>query len=117
MDLEGKFETFLAILLLEITTPSQFDNAVRQLHMNFPKIHGWLEWWLRPTVTSMICPTKHVMDPSVAAEVLSTSNTVEHQHQLLHHAVGIDHDCIKGIENLYLHAQEMEAQYNTIASV
>ncbi|KIM78861.1 hypothetical protein PILCRDRAFT_577491 [Piloderma croceum F 1598] len=116
VDLEGTFETLLAILLSEITTPSRFDNAVRQLRMNFPKIHGWLEWWLKPTVASMIFPAKRVMDSSVAVEVPSTSNAVEHQHQLLHHAVGIDHDCIKGIENLYLHVQEMEAQYNAIAN-
>ena len=115
-DLVGTFQELLTTLLSESTTPSQFDDAVRQLRMTFPKIHGWLEWWLKPTVASMIFPAKHVMDPSVAAEILSTSNPIEHQHQLLHHAVGIDHDCIKGIKSIYLHVQEMEAQYNAIAS-
>lgn len=116
VELVKTFDTLTRIMLSEDTTPSQFDNAVRQLRMHFPRIHGWLEWWLKPTVASMIFPAKTVLDPSVMAEVPNTSNPIEHQHYLLHHATGIDHDLIKGIENIYLHVQEMEAQYKAIAS-
>lgn len=108
------FDDGIRRLLSPSTTSTQFSEVVTSLKSQFPRINGWLNWWLRPTVASMIFPARSVVDPVVAASVPSTSNPVEHQHSLLHHATGIDQDLIPGIEKLFLHVQELEAQYNAI---
>ena len=112
--LVNTFDNFLRQLQSPDMTHPVFDETVRSLKSTFPKIHGWLNWWLRPTIASMIFPVKSVVDPFLASQVPSTSNPVEHQHSLLHHATGTDQDLLPGIEKMYLHVQELEAQYNAI---
>jgi hypothetical protein len=62
----------------------------------------------------MIFPAQSIVDPSHAQSVPSTSNPAEHQHSLLHHATCIDQDLIPGIQKLFLHVQEIQAQYEVI---
>ena len=62
----------------------------------------------------MIFPACSFVDPAVAEQVLFTSNPAEHQHSLLHHAVGVDRDLIPGAKKLFLHVSEIESQYRAI---
>ncbi|KAF8951007.1 hypothetical protein BDZ97DRAFT_2067954 [Flammula alnicola] len=78
------------------------------------RIHGWLSWWLRPAFASMIFPAVSAIDRTIADQIPTTSNPVEHQHSLLHHAVSVDQDLIPGIKKLFLHVQELESQYSAI---
>ena len=91
-----------------------FDDAINALCSTFPKINGWLSWWLRPAFASMIFPACSFVDPAVAEQVPSTSNPAEHQDSLLHHAVGVDQDLIPGAKKLFLHISEIESQYRAI---
>lgn len=113
-DLVDVFDDSIRRLLSPSTSSKQFSEVVTSLKDQFPRIHGWLDWWLRPAIASMIFPARSVVDPAVAASVPSTSNPIEHQHSLLHHATGTDQDLQPGIEKLFLHVQKLEAQYDAI---
>ncbi|KAJ7721712.1 hypothetical protein DFH07DRAFT_946809, partial [Mycena maculata] len=108
------FDDSLRRLLSQNTTPVQFDETVTRLKTTFPRIVGWVNWWLRPPIASMIFPARSVVNPDLAAQVPSTSNAIEHQHSLLHHATGTDWDLVPGAENIWLHVRELEKQYEAI---
>jgi len=110
----GAFDRILRILVSERTSREEFDENVKLLRTTFPRIDGWLSWWLRPTFASMIFPSHSAVDRTISNQVPSTSNAAEHHHSLLHHAVGTDHDLIPGIQNLFLHVQELERQFSAI---
>lgn len=103
-----KFMEMLYIMTAKSTTPELFQTTIDQIKLMFPHIHGWLEWWLRPTIASMIFPAKSSIDPALAEKVPSTSNPIEAQHSNLHSAVGKDHDALTGVHKLYLHVKERE---------
>ncbi|KAF8169648.1 hypothetical protein BJ912DRAFT_861971, partial [Pholiota molesta] len=109
-----EFNRYLCILVDEGTTHDEFDKTIDLLHSNFPRIHNWLSWWLRPTYRSMIFPAYSMLDPDIAAQVPKTSNPAEHSHSLLHNAVGTDQDLIPGIRKLFLHVKQLESQFNAI---
>lgn len=110
----GAFDRILRILVSDRTSQEEFDDNVKLLRTTFPRIDGWLSWWLRPTFASMIFPSRSAVDRTISNQVPSTSNAAEHHHSLLHHAVGTDHDLIPGIQNLFLHVQELERQFTAI---
>ncbi|EMD39282.1 hypothetical protein CERSUDRAFT_122698 [Gelatoporia subvermispora B] len=93
---------------------AQFDAAVTELRATFANIKAWIDWWIRPAVASMIFPAKSKISPEHAAEIPLTSNAVETQHSLLHHATGTGQDLVVGIECLVLHVEEMEQHYSSI---
>lgn len=111
------FDNYIRQLLSASTTEVGFDNIIITLKAELPRITDWLSWWLRPAIASMIFPAKSSMDPILAGKIPSSSNPIEHQHSLLHHAAGSDHDLQKGIHYIFLHVQEMEAQYNSIKGI
>jgi hypothetical protein len=113
-DLINTFDNLLRQLQSPDTSHHLFNESVQTLKCTFPHIHGWLNWWLRPTIASMIFPVKSYVNPLLANQVPSTSNAAEHQHSLLHHATGTDQDLLPGIEKIYLHVKELELQYNAI---
>jgi inorganic triphosphatase YgiF len=108
------FNDLLHTLLSQHSSRQDFDDAINTLRSTFPKINGWLSWWLRPAFASMIFPACSFVDPAVAEQVPSTSNPAKHQHSLLHHAVGVDQDLIPGTKKLFLHVSEVESQYRAI---
>jgi hypothetical protein len=108
------FEKILRELVSPVTTSERFDEALLLLKTTFPAIKHWISWWERRPIASMIFPAKSSVDPDLAAKAPSTTNPIEHQHSLLHHAVGKDQDLVPGIEKLYLHMREMENKYNAI---
>jgi hypothetical protein len=113
-DSTDTFDHILHTLVSPATSSEDFSKNVQVLRTDFPRINGWLNWWLRPNFASMIFPACSKVNLAVSTQVPSTSNPAEHSHSLLHHAVGTDHDLIPGIKRLFLHVQEIEAQYNAI---
>ena len=108
------FDRLLRILLSSHTSLTDFNITVASLHVDFPQLKAWLAWWLRARVAAILFPVKMAVDTDTVMEVPSTSNAVEQQHSLLHHASGIDHDLVAGIRNLHLHVVELEKHYNAI---
>ncbi|KAH7908558.1 hypothetical protein BJ138DRAFT_1205112, partial [Hygrophoropsis aurantiaca] len=94
----------------------EFDSAVKQLRDDFPRVEGWLNWWLRPAFASMIFPSRSQVSPALIERLPGTSNPVETQHSLLHRATGTDQDAHQGVKKIFLHVEEIRAQYNAILS-
>ncbi|KAH9891606.1 hypothetical protein C8Q73DRAFT_782313 [Cubamyces lactineus] len=88
------FEQLLRRMLDPLCTESDFDVAVRDLRRTFPRIQSWISWWLQPLVARMLFPVKKTMSEEDAARLPRTSNPVETQHSLLHHASGKGHNLI-----------------------
>ncbi|KAF8217308.1 hypothetical protein K438DRAFT_2082802 [Mycena galopus ATCC 62051] len=113
-ELLDTFDSALRRMLSKNTTREGFAETVTMLKTTFPRIGGWANWWLRPTIASMIFPALSVVDPESADKVPSNTNPIEHQHSLLHHATGTDMDLVQGAENIWLHVRELEKQYDAI---
>ena len=113
-DLTETFNDLLHSLLSQHSSRDDFNDTVNTLHSTFPKINGWLSWWLHPTFASMIFPACSSVDQNVAEQVPSTTNPAEHRHSLLHHAVGVDQDLIPGVRKIFLHVSQIESQYKAI---
>ncbi|KAJ6569381.1 hypothetical protein B0H19DRAFT_1066129 [Mycena capillaripes] len=108
------FEHSIREMLSPNTSSDRFDELVLELKRAFPQTKSWLSWWERRPIASMVFPAKSAVTPELAAKVPSTSNPIEHQHSLLHHAVGKDQELLPGLEKLYLHVREMEKKYQAI---
>lgn len=108
------FESMLRRMVSVNTGPEEFQGIVDTFAKQFPRVYGWLKWWLKPTISSMIFPACRSLDFDVSSRVPKTSNPSEHQHSLLHHAAGTDQDLLPGIKLLYLHVTEIERQYTAI---
>jgi hypothetical protein len=78
------FQGFIYQLLSQDTTSSGFDKVAKEIESEFPRIKGWLKWWLRPANASMIFPAKRTMSEGVSDATPTTSNPIEHQFSLLH---------------------------------
>ncbi|KAJ3519178.1 hypothetical protein NMY22_g13323 [Coprinellus aureogranulatus] len=98
---ESKQERFRAVthkLLSE--SADEFYEAVECVWNEFPQFDIWIGWWLKPSIAQMAFPSQRRADPDTVAQTPSTSNAVEHLHQLLGHASGSNHEIIDGIEEL-----------------
>ncbi|KAJ7621668.1 hypothetical protein B0H17DRAFT_1151812 [Mycena rosella] len=113
-ELSNTFEKSLRELLSPKTISERFDSVILALEATFPAIKNWVGWWERRSIASMIFPGESAVDPALAAKVPSTSNPIENQHSLLHHAVGKDHELLPGIEKIWLHVREVEKNSNAI---
>lgn len=108
------FEEFCQLALGSSTTRSQFDDIVDRVESILPRLHGWLEWWLRPRIRSMAFPSQSEVDPDLLEDTPNNTNPVETQHSLLHHAGGTHHDLVPGVKHLHLHVKEMEKHTGAI---
>ena len=95
-------------------TPEEFLAMVAEFQAEFPKLAGWLDWWLRPTVAPTIFPSCTRTVATRLLETSATSNPVEGQHSLLHRATRTDLDVLEGIRYLYKHMARFEKQYLAI---
>lgn len=110
----SRFDQLLRELLSPLSTEDQFGSAVHALNAEFPALQNWIAWWLQPLVARMIFPVRKTMSEDDARQLPHTSNPVETQHALLHHAVGKGHDLQTGIKALFLHCVEMEKRYQAV---
>ncbi|KAF6749356.1 hypothetical protein DFP72DRAFT_1142473 [Ephemerocybe angulata] len=85
-----------------------FLQAVSTLKEKFPTTINWISWWLQPSFAQMIFPSQRRVDPETDRQTPYTSNGVEHEHQLLGHAVGKRQDIPDGILELHKFVKEME---------
>lgn len=114
----GSADEFLrlcGIITADTSSLDDWKGGVVTIRTSFPRIEGWLSWWLRPTIASMTFPACSQVDREVLAQIPATANAAEQSHSLLHHAVGKDQDLIPGIKNLYLHVKELEKRYDAIS--
>ncbi|KAF6752572.1 hypothetical protein DFP72DRAFT_849711 [Ephemerocybe angulata] len=86
----------------------RFLQAVSTLKEKFPTTINWISWWLQPSFAQMIFPSQRRVDPETDRQTPYTSNGVEHEHQLLGHAVGKRQDIPDGILELHKFVKEME---------
>ncbi|KAL1942572.1 hypothetical protein VTO73DRAFT_6174 [Trametes versicolor] len=107
-DQRDDFEYLLRQMLSPNLTVLEFDETVQTLREDFPRIKNWITWWMQPLVARMIFSVMKTMSESDARQLPRTSNPVETQHSLLHHASGKGHDLLPGVRALFLHMQEME---------
>ena len=105
--------------LISTTSREEFDAAINTLSSDpFPTIlRGWITWWQRPHIAAMIFPSFQTCDEDEGedfrhSEVPRTSNPIETQHSLLHHATGKAYDLIPGVEALYAHMRQLRTQYD-----
>ncbi|KAJ6465938.1 hypothetical protein C8R47DRAFT_45502 [Mycena vitilis] len=116
-ELYDTFDSAIRRMLTKNTTREQFAETVTLFKTTFPRLVGWVNWWLRPATASMIFPALSVVDPELADKAPSTTNPIEHQHSLLHHATGTDMDLVQGGDAIFLHVREMEKQYKAIQGI
>ncbi|TFK34948.1 hypothetical protein BDQ12DRAFT_612575, partial [Crucibulum laeve] len=109
-----RLEDNVSILLGRSTTLIEFDGAIGQIRKYFPGFKGWLDWWLRPKIASMIFPVVSLIDPNIAKQVPSSSNAAENAHSILQHSSQTDQELIPGIKFIFLHMREFEARYHAI---
>jgi hypothetical protein len=108
------FEHSLREMLSTNTSSDRFDEVIATLKTSFPATKNWISWWERRPIASMIFPAKSAVNPELVTKVPSTSNPIEHQHSLLHHAVGKHQELVPGLEKIYMHVREMEKKHMAI---
>lgn len=113
-ELVNMFDMCLMRMLSQETSRQELDDIFAILRTRFPPLlSGWLDWWHRRKASEMIFPASRAdADDFRATEIPRTSNPIETQHSLLHHATGTDHDLVPGIEALFRHVKQLEKQYN-----
>ena len=107
-------DTFQTCIDTLVSTHSreEFDGAIETLSSPpFPRIlQGWISWWRRPHIAAMIFPCFQTVEDHNEdfrrTDIPHTSNPIETQHSLLHHATGKAYDLIPGIEALYAHMKQ-----------
>ena len=110
----ARFESLVHVLRGVTTDMDLFEKTVKEIRAEFPRVRDWLSWWLRPSISCMIFPVFRQLDPAIAARIPLTSNAVEHQHSLLHHAVGTRHDLVPGLLGIKLHIEELKKRQKAI---
>ncbi|KAI0085310.1 hypothetical protein BDY19DRAFT_996853 [Irpex rosettiformis] len=117
LDQQEEFDDLITIFLSGDTSLEEFDEAVNTMRQRFPKVKGWLSWWLAKPIASMIFPAKRSMSTALARELPNTSNPVENRHSQLHHATGVHQDIVTGLRKLFLHVKQLESQFKSIIVV
>ena len=92
---------------------AQFDEAVSRLKETFPKLKGWIKWWIKDSIAHMIFPACSKMASSLTSRTPDTSNPVESHHSLLHHGSGKNHDPIVGMHQIWLHVNQLKGYYDS----
>lgn len=113
-ELVNTFDMCLMRMLSLETSRQELEDTFTILRTQFPPLlSGWLDWWYRRKASEMIFPASRVdADDFRSTDIPRTSNPIETQHSLLHHATGTDHDLLSGFEALFRHVKQLEKQYN-----
>ncbi|TBU52815.1 hypothetical protein BD310DRAFT_995754 [Dichomitus squalens] len=100
--LQDTFETSINTLL-DTTSAEVFTMTMQRLRTDFPTVlQGRISWWEQDHIAAMIFPALQ-QGPDVEfrhSEIPQTSNPIETQHSLLHHATGKSHQIPQGIKAL-----------------
>ncbi|KIP01665.1 hypothetical protein PHLGIDRAFT_38881, partial [Phlebiopsis gigantea 11061_1 CR5-6] len=108
------FNSAVETMLSMDTDLDTFNETITELRQSFPRLSGWIDWWIRDSVAPMIFPSRRIMSETLALQVPNTSNPIESQHSLLHHGSGRNHDALTGIHQLWLHVDKLRRQYEAV---
>lgn len=117
--LADRFQVCIDTLLSPDTTLSLFKDTIKIMRSEFPPImRSWINWWENQRVAQIVFPAcRTTEDDFRETEIPVTSNPVETQHSLLHHATGTRYDLIPGIEALYRHVRQLQMQHQAAKGV
>ena len=111
--LVDRFQVCIDTLLSPDTTLQAFNDTIRCLRSEFPPVmRSWINWWENPRISQIVFPAcRPTQNDFRQSEVPQTSNPIETQHSLLHHATGTRYDLIPGIEALFRHVRQLQTQF------
>ena len=111
------FDDFTHTVLSLDTDFEEFAVAVAEFKSSFSQLHPWISWWLRKKIALLIFPACCLMDEQLTAQLPNTSNPIETQHSLLHHASKSDHEPLAGLREIYRHVEELRQRHQAILGV
>ena len=87
--------------LLDAPSSEDFIAHAELLVQDFPKIRSWVEWWMRPSVASMLFESERKMDIELWESLPMDNNAEESMHWKLYSACGRNHEFLEGMHGLY----------------
>ncbi|KAF9032059.1 hypothetical protein BJ165DRAFT_1358081 [Panaeolus papilionaceus] len=90
-----------ALALLDAPTSALFLSHASQLIDDFPKIKSWIDWWMRPSVASMLFESERKMDVELWDSLPASTNAEESMHWKLYSACGRNHAFLEGMYSLH----------------
>lgn len=90
-----------ALALLDAPTSEDFISHATRLIRDFPKLKSWMEWWLWPTVASMLFESERKMDCNLWNSMPVDNNAEESMHWKLYSACGRNHEFLEGMYSLF----------------
>lgn len=113
---EDQQDIFLKnINVLRTTTDAEtFSNAWDSLRTMLPNLIPWLEWWIRPEISTMIFPFSSKMKTDLTAHNTRTTNATESYHNRFYQLFGktTKRSIAEGLENLIHLMQKGETDMN-----
>lgn len=103
-------ETFVgrALALLDAPTSQDFVVHATRLTRDFPKLKSWMDWWMRPSVASMLFESERKMDTELWNSMPLDNNAEESMHWKLYSACGRNHEFLEGMHSLFAVAAHFE---------
>jgi hypothetical protein len=74
--------------LVDTENVAVFGRIVEMMRSEWPKLKGWLDWWLAPEHASMIFASQRTMDQALAAKLPATTNPEESIHAVIYNMAG-----------------------------
>ncbi|KAF8886874.1 hypothetical protein CPB84DRAFT_1535529 [Gymnopilus junonius] len=90
-----------ALALLDAPSSEDFIALVNLLVRDFPKTKSWMDWWVRPSVASMLFESERKMNTDLWDSLPDDNNAEEAMHWKLYSACGRDHELLEGFYSLY----------------
>ncbi|KAF9468215.1 hypothetical protein BDZ94DRAFT_1184677 [Collybia nuda] len=96
------------IALLSARDLETFTQLAQALLRDFPKIEGWLKWWLRESHAKMLFSPYREMAEENWDSIPDTTNAEESMHWKLYSAIGKNHDVMGGLVSLWHFAEHYQ---------
>ncbi|KAG2206800.1 hypothetical protein INT47_007556 [Mucor saturninus] len=77
----------LTYKLLKTTVEEVFVETAQSIIREFPNVRRWLQWWLQPTISSMIYNCQTVLSDALRKHSSRTSNAIESYHSALYRLI------------------------------
>lgn len=90
-----------ALALLDAPSSEDFIALANLLVRDFPKTKSWMNWWIRPSIASMLFESERKMDADLWDSLPADNNAEEAMHWKLYSACGRDHELLEGFYALY----------------
>ncbi|TFK34966.1 hypothetical protein BDQ12DRAFT_612483, partial [Crucibulum laeve] len=90
-----------ALALLTADSHERFLELAEKLICDYPKIKGWLMWWMRPSHSKMLFKPFCEMPENRWAALPDTTNAEESMHWKIYSALGTRHNLMDGLHALW----------------